>query len=73
MNPPDQLRCLRCDSALEEGFFVDHGHYDMTKVSAWVGGKPEMSFWTGVKAPKGERKPVRAMRCVSCGRLELFA
>ena len=69
----DKLRCLRCDSTLEEGFFVDQGHYDMSKVSAWVGGKPEVSFWSGVKAPKAARKPVRAFRCVSCGRLELFA
>lgn len=69
----DNPRCLRCDSTMDEGFFVDHGHFDSTRVSAWFGGKPEASFWTGVKAPKGERKPVRAFRCVACGRLELFA
>lgn len=69
----ETIRCLRCDSTLEEGFFVDHGHYDMTKVSSWASGKPEVSFWTGVNAPKDKRRPVRAMRCTSCGRLELFA
>ena len=65
--------CLRCDGRLEEGFVMDHGHYDSTKVSAWVKGEPVSSFWTGVKAPKESRRPIRAMRCSACGRLELFA
>jgi len=56
---------------MEEGFIIDHSHTAAT-VAKWVAGKPEKSFWTGIKRG-GEQVDIEAHRCVKCGYIELYS
>jgi hypothetical protein len=58
---------------MERGFVIDHGEGDRGKVSQWVAGAPEPSFWAGVKTRGKERHHVAAFRCTRCGYLEFYA
>lgn len=70
MNTPT---CKECSSEMLEGFVLDHGHYQYKAQQMWVEGKPEPSFWSGLKTSGREMFYVSAYRCPSCGRLEFFA
>lgn len=57
-----------------QGFVVDKGHHDWTRVSTWTEGAPQLGWWGGVKSPERERlHPIGAMRCSGCGFLEFYA
>ena len=71
--PPLELKCIQCESVLEEGFIPDRGDHNFGLIPVWVEGLPESSFWTGLKTKNRRKYSVRAMRCPTCGRLELFA
>jgi hypothetical protein len=63
--------CLRCQGPLEPGFIADFQPGRMSP-SEWVAGTPQPSFWTGTWS--GDRRyPIQALRCIHCGRLELWA
>ena len=70
-----QLKCARCRSDMEEGFFLDvQGSASNAKAaSVWVQGPPQETFWTGIKLSGRDQKQVVAYRCTSCGYLELYA
>jgi hypothetical protein len=57
---------------MEQGFVLDMS-YGAQRVSEWVRGSPEKSFWTTTKAPAGDRIPIGTFRCTSCGFLESYA
>jgi hypothetical protein len=68
----DDLKCLRCGGPLEEGFipeFTGHGSCQMP----WVEGRPETSFWSGLKINDRRCLKTFTYRCTQCGRLESFA
>jgi hypothetical protein len=75
----DPDKCVRCGGHMEEGTLVDRWHWE-SQLSAplpshWAPGQPAREYGD-LRAAKHEWRqpvPVRALRCVSCGRLDLFA
>ena len=68
----DDLKCLRCGGVMEEGFlpeFTGHGSCE----TPWVEGRPQRSFWSGLKVNDRRRLKTFTYRCTQCGRLESFA
>jgi hypothetical protein len=57
---------------MQEGFILDLT-YGGTRVSQWVVGKPEWSFWTGMKVGDKEKREIESYRCTKCGFLESYA
>lgn len=55
------------------GFVLDRGTgAEMRSVEEWWAGKPERSFWAGVKKPE-RTFTVSTLRCTRCGFLMEFA
>lgn len=67
-----QRRCPKCANRMEEGFLLDVSHTAYLQ-SHWVSGKPEKSFWTGLKVKGKGRRAITNYRCVRCGYLEAYA
>ena len=65
-------KCLICGNTTEIGFVLDRGHLDFVKQEEWWEGRPEKSFWTGIKRPE-RRFKVLTFRCTKCGYLMEFA
>jgi hypothetical protein len=65
--------CPKCQSAMVEGFLLDHGDAGRRHVGAWVEGAPRKSFWTGLSLRGLEPVEVTTWRCRSCGFLESYA
>ena len=68
----DELKCLRCGGTQEEGYIPESGGHGLFQ-SYWVEGRPEKSFWNGLKTGDRRRLKTFTYRCVKCGRLESFA
>lgn len=66
------LKCLRCQSEMEEGFTLDNT-YGGSFPSSWVEGEPVKSFWRGTKTKGKDQYQIRTFRCVNCGYLESYA
>ena len=64
--------CPKCGIALQDGFILDKTR-DSRGPSEWVEGKPERSFWVGIKLRGKARFPIASYRCPRCGFLELYA
>jgi hypothetical protein len=56
---------------MEEGFTLDVTHGGSLQ-SRWVEGKPQRSFWTGLKVSRDQMHPVATFRCIRCGYLESY-
>ena len=56
-----------------QGFVVDWYGNKFNRVSSWVEGAPEKSFWYGTNAPDKTKVPVSTFRCSACGFLEAYA
>lgn len=67
-----QPRCSKCEERMEEGFVVDISQ-GAGRVSSWIAGPPETSFWTGIKFGDRENINIRTFRCAGCGYLESYA
>lgn len=66
------LECPKCRGKMEEGFIGDAIPGGLMP-SKWVEGRPEKSFWHGIKI-KGKRQvEIQTYRCSSCGYLESYA
>ena len=65
-------QCPKCQSAMSEGFVVDHTHGGAS-VSAWVEGEPRKSFWVGLKLRGTTPIDISTWRCRRCGFLESYA
>lgn len=71
MSESPSPKCAKCQAETVEGFLLDN---DATaKQAQWVEGKPEASFWGGLKVAPRDRYFVRTFRCVKCGYLENYA
>lgn len=58
---------------MEIGFQLDHGHANARMVADWVEGKPERSFWQGLKTKDRQVLDIEVYRCERCGYLESYA
>lgn len=67
------LSCSKCDGRMEKGFIADRKDDDRFAVTDWVEGKPEKSFWQGIKTHDKVKIQITTYRCASCGHLELYA
>ena len=65
-------KCLVCGSATEIGFLSDRSQFNDFRQDEWWEGKPEKSFWSGIKKPERCYK-VLTLRCTKCGYLMEFA
>jgi predicted nucleic-acid-binding Zn-ribbon protein len=65
--------CPKCGGPMTTGFLLDHSDKGGGRVTDWIEGAVEKSFWTGVKLKGRRRFPVMADRCEKCGFLELYA
>jgi len=68
-----KMSCPKCKSAMEEGFIADSKDHSAAKVSEWIEGEPERSFWFGIKTGGRVNLRVKSFRCVRCGFLESYA
>ncbi len=68
---PRQI-CPICGGSTEVGFSLDRGDNDRRRQEEWWAGKPERSFWTGIKKPERCYK-ITTLRCKKCGYLMEFA
>jgi hypothetical protein len=57
---------------MEEGYLLDLT-YGGAMPSKWVEGKPEVSFWTGIKTKGKHQIRISTFRCRDCGYLESYA
>ena len=64
--------CPDCPGNMVEGFIIDtiHGGY---LVPRWIEGRPEKSWWAGLKTKGKEHFLVETYRCTSCGLLRSYA
>lgn len=69
----ETTRCPKCNGEMAQGFIVDGSQESGRRVSNWVEGAPETSFWYGTKAPEEKSVPVGTFRCSACGFLESYA
>jgi predicted nucleic-acid-binding Zn-ribbon protein len=67
-----EIICPKCGTEMTEGFVLDRGHYNAKMTSFWVEGKPEESFWTGLKTSNRDAFRVQAFRCRTCNYLEFY-
>lgn len=67
-----ERKCPDCDGEMIEGFILDMT-YGGQLVPRWLKGRPEKSFWTGVKSKGKECRSVETYRCVKCGLLRSYA
>lgn len=67
------LSCAKYNGRMEEGFIADRKDDDRYAVTDWVEGKPEKSFWQGIKTRDKVKLQITTYRCASCGHLELYA
>jgi hypothetical protein len=68
----ETVECLRCHAQMEPGFVPDNTHAGFQE-QKWSPGKPEPSFWMGMKLDADLEIPVRTLRCPKCGYLESYA
>ena len=64
--------CPKCQSAMVEGFMLDKTDGG-SRVSGWLEGVPEKSFFNNVKLRGRKPIEVATWRCRSCGLLESYA
>ena len=68
-----RVECPKCKKAMGAGFLIDRGNNDRKRVTEWVDGVPQKSFWTGISTAKRLVLPVATYRCTACGYLESYA
>lgn len=65
--------CPDCRRTMKEGFLLDRGDHNRAQATRWVDGRPERSFWFGIRLRGKRQYPVASWRCESCGTLKLRA
>lgn len=68
--PSPEERCVHCEGSLSPGFLEDSGQSAPGSVR-WIPGPLERGLLGGVKRFGKDRYDVDALRCDTCGRLEL--
>lgn len=69
----ERTKCPKCNGEMLQGFTVDWAQGGQRRVTSWVEGTPEKSFWHGTSAPDDKGIPVGTFRCSGCGFLESYA
>jgi hypothetical protein len=64
--------CPKCQSSMVAGFVIDKEHGG-SRVSRWVEGPPEKSFFGNVKFRGRQPVEIATWRCTRCGYLESYA
>jgi predicted nucleic-acid-binding Zn-ribbon protein len=67
-----EINCPKCKTEMTEGFVLDHGDYNYKMTARWIEGKPEESFWSGLKTSNRNAFLVQAFRCPNCNYLEFY-
>ena len=57
---------------MQEGYQLDQTHGGRVPAE-WVEGKPQRSFWVGVKLDGHDHREIQVFRCERCGYLESYA
>lgn len=65
--------CPTCRAAMEEGFLIDHGHLNVGMQMEWAEGRPQHSWWSGVKEKGKQKFAAVTYRCPQCGLLQSYA
>ena len=65
--------CPKCQSAMVQGFVLDFAGEGGRKVSSWIEGAPEQSFWSGLRLGDRKQFEIESWRCGRCGYLENYA
>lgn len=60
-----ERKCVLCEGSMEEGFVIDYT-YGSRVQQEWGAGRPERSFWSGLKK-------ITTFCCTKCGYLMEFA
>ena len=58
---------------MEQGFLIDRAHLNVPSRSEWSEGRPETSWWQGLKLKGRERLKTVTFRCPRCGLLQSYA
>lgn len=67
------VKCLKCNSTMSNGFIVDYMAGGKRQVEKWNAGEPKPSFWHGVDIKNQSQIEVVTYRCDECGYLESYA
>ena len=65
-------KCPDCAGEMVEGLILDMIQGKQL-APRWVKGRPEESFWRGLKTKGMECRSVETYRCVNCGLLRSYA
>jgi hypothetical protein len=67
--------CNECGGTMQRGFVVEtRGSRGIPYEAAyWLEGKPEKSFWGGLKTEERQSYYITAYRCENCGFLKFYA
>lgn len=72
-----EKNCPDCRGFMVEGFIIDMsgqgGGFGGRVVPRWLKGRPEKSFWAGVKVSGKDCYTVETYRCEQCGLLRSYA
>jgi predicted Zn-ribbon and HTH transcriptional regulator len=68
----EPLRCMKCETQMEEGFVLDNAHAARLQ-SEWVQGAPEEGWFGNVKLKGRLQLSIATFRCPKCGYLESYA
>jgi hypothetical protein len=71
----NQVRCIRCESPMEEGFIIGRDELKLVQreLGVWVSGKPSVGFFGGIRADDRKQIPLVGYRCPVCAYVELRA
>jgi hypothetical protein len=69
----ERTQCPKCTGEMVQGFTVDWAQGGQRRVTSWVEGTPEKSFWHGTSVAEETCVPVGTFRCSDCGFLESYA
>ncbi len=69
----EPTRCSKCNGEMVQGFLFESEGILIRRVSTWVEGAPEESWFGSAKVPKEKCVPVGTFRCSVCGFLKSYA
>lgn len=64
--------CPKCRARMEEGFVKDYYQHQV-RPPMWIEGRPEKSFWSGIRTKGKRQHEIATYRCTRCGYLEQYA
>ena len=65
--------CPACRVPMEVGFVRDDTAHSQSTPAEWVEGRPERTWFIGLKVKDHDRYEIESWRCPRCGALQDFA